>query len=373
MKDYEQEYFRLLSQQIPFPKLQAEWERFLALLWNATAHLTRPITEIPVTDLTDCADWRAYEWQAERMVSLARQIAPDLLIHCKLDYNREKAVFFLGGLPMYYETTLTLSYREREVYYPTLYKIEQLIGEDGIFTAFVNNMIYDLEFKICIGAKKNAEQVKQLVEQTGWEHGTKQGFDQLFMDAVCSRKYMMASVLPHQSYELFCDTLNNLFFFRSEAGLEKAGYNLRSRTETAKIFISYCHKDKEIVYPLVNALQDAGMNVWIDTKDISVGDSILRSITEGLAEHDLGIMFLSKNYLTSRFSKFELDTIMDTLVRTGKPIFPVKVDDVDAEKILFGLSGYKYLDYNTEGDTDEFVKQVRKKITQIQKEKESEG
>ena len=46
------------------------------------------------------------------------------------------------------------------------------------------------------------------------------------------------------------------------------------------MFVSYCHKDKDIVRPIVDDMNEGGVNAWFDAKDIDIGDDILEEILE---------------------------------------------------------------------------------------------
>jgi hypothetical protein len=50
------------------------------------------------------------------------------------------------------------------------------------------------------------------------------------------------------------------------------------------VFISHAREDKAAVAkPLAKALSRAGLRVWIDEHEISLGDSLTTKINEGLA------------------------------------------------------------------------------------------
>ena len=269
---------------------------------------------------------------------------------------------------MQYEVVLDLPYGRREKTYRFLFEINQLIKENGALIVFINNMVYNLEFKVFIGATSNIEQVKNLIEQSGWKSDGKQGYNEMFKDAMVLKKYKVTTLPYISDYSYFRELIELQFQFISETELEEKGYHLRERTESLHIFISYSHKDKQFVYPLVEALDDAGLNIWIDRKNIDVGDNILNSIAQGLKEHDLGIVFLSKNYLTSSFSQFELSDLLREMIVQQKNIFPVKLDDVNVEDVFHGLGGYKYYDYTDFPELKQFVVAVKRKLSVIQKE-----
>ena len=63
------------------------------------------------------------------------------------------------------------------------------------------------------------------------------------------------------------------------------------------VFISHAWKDKDsFVRPLAKALQAKGLKVWFDESELKVGDSLRRSIDQGLAKSKYGIVVLSPNF-----------------------------------------------------------------------------
>lgn len=365
MGDFQAQYEKLYNYPFPFLQVQAKRQKLLKLLWEKTEGLTKIIAIIPLNELAGDADSRICCWQAENMIRLAKEINPELKIEYRISYNQQIAIFAIGGPLMRYEVVLDIPYGEREQSYSLLYQIDNLVGEDGTMVVFVNNMIYNLEFKVYISAKKDIEKIKNLIAQSNWKSDGQQGYDELFIDAFVSRKYMVGSILAHQCFSDFCETIDSLFAFKSETELRKKGYNLRQQTKSLRIFISYSHKDKDIVYKLVDALEDSGLNVWIDIKSIDVGDSIVKAVTQGIKEHDLGVMFFSRNYLSSRFSQFEAEQLVQEMITQQKKIFPVKLDEVNVDDILHGMQNYKYYDYIEFPQPQQFAEAVKKKIKRI--------
>jgi len=79
-------------------------------------------------------------------------------------------------------------------------------------------------------------------------------------------------------------------------------YNARetkmsTRNVEYDVFISHASEDKEeFVGPLAKALQKAGYKVWFDEFTLKVGDSLRRSIDNGLKNSRFGIVILSNAF-----------------------------------------------------------------------------
>ena len=91
------------------------------------------------------------------------------------------------------------------------------------------------------------------------------------------------------------------------------------------VFISHASEDKpEVVLPLAEALERAGLRVWLDRHELKIGDSLHQKIDEGLANSSFGIVVLSPSFLAKRWPKIELDGLFTSEdVARRKLILPV--------------------------------------------------
>jgi hypothetical protein len=65
-----------------------------------------------------------------------------------------------------------------------------------------------------------------------------------------------------------------------------------------RLFISHASEDKDFVRPLAEALRP-DFEVWYDEYKLTLGDSLLAKIDEGLASCDYGVVVLSPSFLRS--------------------------------------------------------------------------
>jgi hypothetical protein len=90
------------------------------------------------------------------------------------------------------------------------------------------------------------------------------------------------------------------------------------------VFISHASEDKEtIAIPLAEALHRAGLKVWLDQIEITIGDSLREKIDEGLAKSRFGIVILSPEFLRKGWTRRELNGLMAIEEDRGKVILPV--------------------------------------------------
>ena len=92
-----------------------------------------------------------------------------------------------------------------------------------------------------------------------------------------------------------------------------------------KIFISHAWEDKQdVADPLVNELIKRGISVWYDKINLKLGDSLRRSIDDGLKNSDYGIIVLSPSFFDKEWTKYELDSLVSLeMTYSKKIIFPI--------------------------------------------------
>lgn len=90
------------------------------------------------------------------------------------------------------------------------------------------------------------------------------------------------------------------------------------------VFISHASEDKEsFVKPLVIALQEAGYKVWYDEFTLKVGDSLRRSIDNGLKNSRFGVVVFSSAFFEKNWTQYELDGLVDQEMNGHKVILPI--------------------------------------------------
>lgn len=98
-----------------------------------------------------------------------------------------------------------------------------------------------------------------------------------------------------------------------------------------KLFISYASEDKDFVEPLAAALKAAGFEIWFDKYVLTLGDSLLKKINEGLVSADYGVVVLSSNFFKKKWPQAELDGLFSLQTATKKVILPIWKDISEAE------------------------------------------
>ncbi len=97
-----------------------------------------------------------------------------------------------------------------------------------------------------------------------------------------------------------------------------------SRTERWDVFISHASEDKEAVaLPLAEELRQAGLTVWLDAHELTLGDSLRTRIDEGLSNSCFGVVILSEAFFSKDWPQRELSALVATESKSRKLILPV--------------------------------------------------
>ena len=115
-------------------------------------------------------------------------------------------------------------------------------------------------------------------------------------------------------------------------------------------FISYASEEKDVAVLLTTKLEELGTSVWIDDKQLKIGDQIRTSLEKGLINSRYGIVLISKNYLDKYWTNQELNSLYELEEHGIKKILPIMIDvshDEIKKKSLF-LANKLSLQYDRE-------------------------
>ena len=98
--------------------------------------------------------------------------------------------------------------------------------------------------------------------------------------------------------------------------------SLDSYREDAEVFVSYSHKNTEVVEQLITALKCIGVNVWFDRDRLIPGESMKEQIIRGIEESSVGLIFISSSYFGGRSTEYELCY----MINNGSKIVPIRID-----------------------------------------------
>ncbi len=88
------------------------------------------------------------------------------------------------------------------------------------------------------------------------------------------------------------------------------------------LFVSYSHRDRELVYREMTWLYEAGFNLWYD-EGIDLGSLWRESLTDSLAKSSACLFFVTQHSATSEHCLRELNFALEE----GIKVLPVRLDD----------------------------------------------
>jgi hypothetical protein len=110
----------------------------------------------------------------------------------------------------------------------------------------------------------------------------------------------------------------------------------RSCDTKNQLFVSYCHRDQEIVHRIADDLKNVNYKIWID-RDLIGGNILFADIQKGIENSHIVICFISKNYCESNNCMIEINFANNK----NKKILPIMLDDyfkVEQEGIQLMIS-----------------------------------
>ena len=111
------------------------------------------------------------------------------------------------------------------------------------------------------------------------------------------------------------------------------------------VFLCHATRDKSFVLRIAKELERFDIRVWLDEREIRVGDSLREKIEEGLDNADYVVIALSKHSLSRPWVKKEINAAFSKEISIeSKVILPAILDDVSIPLLL---QDKVYADFNS--------------------------
>lgn len=136
-------------------------------------------------------------------------------------------------------------------------------------------------------------------------------------------------------------------------------------SEYSDVFVSYRRKDVEFVKQLVEALRQAGKEVWIDWEDIPPGSvEFTEDIKNGLRGANAFIAVLSPSYLESTYC---VDMELGAAVELNKKLIPIVYQPFDTTQTPKGVSHINWIYFTPHaGQTNTFEEAFPKVLNALE-------
>ena len=126
---------------------------------------------------------------------------------------------------------------------------------------------------------------------------------------------------------------------------------LRKSINKPRVFLSYSHKDKEFVGYLTTKLEKSGIGVWLDEKELRVGESLTQKLREAIDSVDFLVAVLSRASMRSGWVQKEIEIALTEEIQTRRvKVLPLLLESVQLKNSLASrlpgfLEGKVYLDF----------------------------
>jgi hypothetical protein len=127
-----------------------------------------------------------------------------------------------------------------------------------------------------------------------------------------------------------------------------------------KVFISYWSKDEALATKVVGSLEEAGLDVWYDKREIMPGDNWADKIGQGLRESDAMVVLLTPGALDSEFIQRDIDFALSQkpFKRRLIPVLVGNSEDFPSHRIPWIFSHLPTIKLFDNGQNDEQLKQI---------------
>lgn len=106
----------------------------------------------------------------------------------------------------------------------------------------------------------------------------------------------------------------------------------------ATIYVSYNHQDKDLVAQVTERLKVRGYYLTLDTEALAPGQNWRSTLTEGLKNSEVFIVFLSENSLKSQFVLSEIGAARAYASESDRMLLiPVIIDSIQIPAVIQDL------------------------------------
>ena len=259
----------------------------------------------------------------------------------------------MNSSDMMFIIPLSYSEREKEIFF--LKDLLNKFDKDSLIgcNVFVSNNIYNLEVILALNFENEIEEFKFWIKE---RYSSKANIMQLkycFSDYffhIQNKGYNAFSLTDAKSVDVFfTDIGNDMFLFHSKQVMNKILPPIDDYLRNATIFLSHSSLDKDKVDSVYNYLNSKDIRAWYDKYEIDFGESVTDKINKGLDNSNLGLIFLSKNFLKaeSGWTLNEMNFFFSRRMRDTQKKFIVINLDLKQSELPPLLQDYKYMDFNS--------------------------
>lgn len=232
---------------------------------------------------------------------------------------------------------------------------------------FINNTPYNLELYFSLSFEMDDKGFDSWLSKN-YPHKIRayNVFIPELIEAVSRKGYSAVTFTDFENVdEIMTENKNQLFLHPDREVMFKI-WGKPVIEKKKKVFLSHSSKDKDIVDLFFNELQKSELKAWYDKEEIIAGDSITSKVSEGLKECELGIIFLSENFLSkqSGWTEAECNYFINSRMKKNKTLIVINLG-VEYDNIPPLLQDYRYINGHDSSEIDELVVACHKQLSRI--------
>lgn len=240
------------------------------------------------------------------------------------------------------------------------YDTDTLVGA-GIY---VNNNPYNFEMLLHLNFENNDNDFEEWLN-INYKNKKRvyNYFHNDIFESFATRGYNVTTFIDGDTVDMaITSQANHIFLFPDKQGISSI-WQTGVAEGNFMVFLSHSSKDKKVVDKIFNEVQKNQIRAWYDKYEIQPGDSITDKINDGLANSDIGVICISKNFLNSStgWTKNELNYFIQRRMRSGDNDFICLNLDVPYEELPPLVQDYRYIDMNQEDAIEVLINTLRKR------------
>ena len=193
----------------------------------------------------------------------------------------------------------------------------QLVSEFMVF----NNVLSEKDLHDRIDRVEKLSQAEKYKLLAEWREGAQPMFQDGALVSFRNARFQELTKLECQYVNFEKVDLDRDIFGSPE---ERVIFENRLKTDSYDVFISHASEDKEAVArPLANKLREMGLLVFFDESEIEVGAQLMKSLDSGIHKSKYGVILLSPDFIRKKWTKYELDELLQLSNSTAKKLFPL--------------------------------------------------
>ena len=127
-----------------------------------------------------------------------------------------------------------------------------------------------------------------------------------------------------------------------------------------KVFISHSSKDEALATKVVSYLEEEGLDVWYDKREILPGDNWADKIAQGLRESDAMVVLMTPSALDSDFAWRDIEYALSQkpFKRRLIPVLVGDSEDFPRDRIPWIFDHLQTIQLGENGEDEEQLKQI---------------